>query len=304
LAAGGLMGLALIVLAALSPAGAEGVQADPVDLTPTASVYLPLVMQEEFRCPATSSNTYTTGIAYQADWDDPVRPAYNHADKNLEMRSWDPNTYHALKRELISYNVLDRDPRAPQFATMFRPHRVPELVGFYQVHHWNWAPSPIPGTQAGVITFPAVTALGLGMTQGEPLHVPESGYEISPGNAAEVLVLFADADSITFKFTREDSAATGYTLHVGNICTDPNLLALYDALDDPAGPRYVYKPLEERPYAYSMVEMAEGQAFGVARGDEIVLAIVDTGSFLDPRSCYDWWEYRPGYTGTCPWWLH
>ena len=31
------------------------------------------------------------------------------------------------------------------------------------------------------------------------------------------------------------------------------------------------------------------QAFGRARGDEIMVSIRDTGSFMDPRSRKDWW---------------
>ena len=47
----------------------------------------------------------------------------------------------------------------------------------------------------------------------------------------EVLVIFADEDSIALRYTREDSSASaGYTVHIDNICTDPNLLALYDRM--------------------------------------------------------------------------
>jgi hypothetical protein len=55
----------------------------------------------------------------------------------------------------------------------------------------------------------------------------------------EVIVLFADADTVALKYAREDSAgAQGYTLHIDRICTDPNLLALYNVLDNPSGPRW------------------------------------------------------------------
>jgi hypothetical protein len=43
-----------------------------------------------------------------------------------------------------------------------------------------------------------------------------------------------------------------------------------------------------------------GKPIGVARGNELVVAVVDTGTFMDPRSCNEWWQIRPGYTGTCP----
>ena len=43
-----------------------------------------------------------------------------------------------------------------------------------------------------------------------------------------------------------------------------------------------------------------GKTFGTARATEIVVAISDTGSFMDPRSCNEWWQVRPGYAGSCP----
>jgi hypothetical protein len=138
----------------------------------------------------------------------------------------------------------------------------------------------------------------MGTTPGEPLYVPASGYNI--GDGFEVIVLFADEDTITLHYTREDTAAIGYTIHVDRICTDPNLLMLYAALDDAGGARYVYTPPSARPYTYNLPTLAAGQSFGTARGNEIVVGIVDTGTFQDPRSCNEWWLERPGYTGTCP----
>jgi hypothetical protein len=134
-------------------------------------------------------------------------------------------------------------------------------------------------------------------TPGEALRVPTSGYDI--GGDMEVIVLYADEDTVALRYTREDSSGSaGYTVHVDNICTDPNLLALYSALDAPDGPRYVYKPPNQRPYAYNLPNLAAGQLIGTARDSEVVVAVVDTGGFQDPRSCNGWWQIRPGY-GTC-----
>jgi hypothetical protein len=113
------------------------------------------------------------------------------------------------------------------------------------------------------------------------------------------LLIFADEDTVALRYTREDSSgAAGYTVHLDRICTDPNLLQLYAALDDPAGPRYVYKPPEQRPYSYDLPILAAGQPIGTARDTAIRVAIVDTGVFQDPRSCNEWWQIRPGY-GLC-----
>ena len=96
-------------------------------------------------------------------------------------------------------------------------------------------------------------------------------------------------------YAREDTAARGYTVHVSNIHTDPNLLKLYRQLDDPNGPRYKFPNAQ-----YDLPTLSGGQPFGTARGAEVVVAMVDTGTFMDPRSCDEWWQIRHGYTGACP----
>ncbi len=262
--------------------------------------YLPLLVssQSAINCPTSSSQSYSQGTAFQFDLDNPVRPAWNHADKNLELRSYTPNNSPTLVRELVSYG--SNDPiQPPQFATMFNPAKVPALIGFYRVYSWHWEPSPDPGTRGEPNNTWPTTVLGLVTTPGEVIHVPTSGYDI--GGGMEVLVLFADEDSVMLKYTREDSVGSGgYAVHIDNICTDPQLLALYNALDNPNGPRYVYVPPQNRPYAYDLPQLPAGKPVGVARGNEVVIAIVDSGSFMDPRSCHEWWQIRPGYGGSCP----
>ena len=261
------------------------------------SLYLPLVYSAP-TCPTSSTQTYSQGPAFQFDLDNPVRPAWNHADKNIELRSYAANNDPNLPRELINYGS-DDPTQPPQLATMFNPNQVPPLIGFYRVHHWQWAASPDPGTRSGPITFPPVTAMGLATTPGEVIRVPSSGYSIGAG--MEVIVVFADEDSVTLRYAREDSATSaGYTVHIDNICTDANLLALYNSLDAPSGPRYVYVPPANRPYSYDLPQLPAGKRVGTARGSQVVVAIVDTGAFMDPRSCNDWWQIRPGYPGSCP----
>jgi hypothetical protein len=262
-------------------------------------VHLPLIVRNYgSACPTTSNNQYSGGTAYQREFDDPVRPAYDHADKNLELRGYTPNTDPDLKRELVDYGSGD-PTQPPQLATLFIPHRVPTLSTFYRVHNWVWAPTPDPGSRGDPITSPPVTALGMQTTPGETLYVPTSGYDM--GGGMKVLVLFADEDTVTLRYTRDDSSGFGgYTVHVDNICTDPNLLALYSSLDDPDGPRYVYVPPDNRPYAYDLPNLPAGQPIGTARSTIVVVAIVDTGVFQDTRSCNEWWQIRPDYAGTCP----
>ena len=73
------------------------------------------------------------------------------------------------------------------------------------------------------------------------------------------------------------------------------MLALYNQLNAANGPRYVYPNGQ-----YPLPVLPAGKPIGVARGNEVVVAVVDTGTFMDPRSCNEWWQIRPGYTGTCP----
>jgi hypothetical protein len=271
------------------------VAASPSDQSPAA--YLPLMVQPR-ACPQASTNQYTTGAAYQFDLDNPVRYAWNHADKNLSLRGYTANTDSGLQRELVDYDSDDSN-QPPQFATLFKPSRVPELIGFYQVGEWIWAPSPDPGYRSAPIVGPKVTALGLRAASGETIYVHSSGYDI--GGGMEVLLIYADENSVTLRYTREDSSGpAGYSVFIVNICTDPNLLALYRQTDDPNGPRYTYVPPGSRPYSYDLPNLPAGKALGMVKDGQIVIAISDTGRFWDPRSCNEWWQIRPGYTGSCP----
>ncbi len=275
--------------------GAGAVVAESAKVNPVS--YLPLVTQPP-GCPTTSSNHYSAGGAYQFDLDNPVRLAWNHADKNLELRGYTPNNDGGLQRELVDYGS-DDPTQPPQFATLFKPARVPSLIGFYRIGEWIWAPSPDPGYRNGSILGPKVTALGLKTKLGETINVPSSGYSI--GGGMEVLVLYADENSVTLRYTREDSSgAGGYSVFIDNICTDPNLLALYRGKDDPNGPRYKYVSPANRPYIYDLPNLPAGKPLGTASEDAMVIAISDTGRFWDPRSCNEWWQIRPGYTGSCP----
>ena len=256
----------------------------------TPRAYLPIVIAPD--CASSSANAYTSGIAYQYDTDDPVRPAYNHADKNIELRGNAVNNDSGLKRELVDYGFGD-PTQPPQLATLFDPYQVPPLAEFFQVHNWSWGTSPNPGTRSTPIDDPPVTAVSFTLPNGTLLHTPISGYDI--GGGAEAIVLFADKDTITLHYAREDTAATGYTVHLDQICTNPNLLALYNTLDDPDGARYDYPSA-----SYNLPTLAAGQVLGTTSSQDMVVVIADTGAFQDPRSCNEWWQIRPDYGGSCP----
>lgn len=259
------------------------------DLSPRA--YLPLAFSPT-GCPGISINTYSSGMVFQFDTDNPVRPAYNHADKNLDLRGYTLNSNTNLQRELVDYGS-DDPTQPPQLATLFIPNQVPPFAEFYQVGQWAWASSPEPGQRVEPITTPKVTALSFGLDSGTTLYAPSSGYDI--GGGMEVIVLYADENSLSLHYTREDSAARGYTIHIDQICTDPNLLSLYNSLDDANGPRYVFPS-----GGYNLPTLPAGQIFGVTGNNDMVIAIADTGTYQDPRSCNEWWQIRPGYNGSCP----
>ncbi|HLE28255.1 MAG TPA: hypothetical protein VI793_09065, partial [Anaerolineales bacterium] len=65
-------------------AGQPATSAAPLSVQGLAgtTVFLPLIVKPIVPTGA----TYIQGVAYQADNDNPVRPAGNHADKNLALR--------------------------------------------------------------------------------------------------------------------------------------------------------------------------------------------------------------------------
>jgi hypothetical protein len=280
--------LAALLLGGVAYPAAPGLAAAEAQ-APSLRLRLPLIMASSVAtgsgCPAASGNQYAAGPAMQWDQDSPVRPAAAHADKNLALRGYTP-----VNAGLGLVSLGSDDPnQPPQLATLFSPTRLPVFSSAYQIYTWNWAPSPTPGTRGGLDRNWPLTVLGMRTAAGEPLRLPASGYDIGAG--MEALVIFADADSVTFKYTREDSVGpNGYTLHVDNICTDPNLLALYNSLD--RGARYVYYGAADGTPDYNLPNLPAGQAIGTARGTEIRVGIVDSGAFMDPRSADEWWQIR------------
>jgi len=301
----GLFGLTLVLM--LAPLGAMRppvAEAQTVALVKgrvgaqvQSTIFLPLITKG---CTTTTGIAYASGTAYQQDGDNPVRPAWNHADKNLDLRGYNLDLIDTKGLVRVNPDPLETK-QPPQFATFFNPYRVPVFSNVYRVNDWTWgADSTTPGTRGTPVTSPPVTVVGFQTAPGEQLRVPISDYDI--GGGMEVIVLFADTNSITFKYTREDSTQpNGYTLHVDNICTDTNLLALYNQLDSPSGPRYQFHSTGFHTYSYNLPNLPAGQVFGTAFGTEIRVAIVDTGAFLEPRACTSggrhWWEVGGG---VCP----
>ncbi|MFO7662148.1 MAG: hypothetical protein R6X18_06090 [Chloroflexota bacterium] len=184
---------------------------------------------------------------------------------NLGYRGYEPVN---ASLTFVSYGPAT-DRSAPQFPAMFVDNRVPAFVKTYHRYRWD------VGCNCPVDTYspwPA-TVLGLRTRPAEVIAAPNSGYDIGGGN--EFLVLYAGETGITLHIGRDDDL-TGYTIHIDDVCVEPDLLALYRRLHS-AG-------RGELPV------LRGGQPFGRAVGDEIKIAVRDYGHFLDPRSRNDWWQ--------------
>lgn len=195
------------------------------------------------------------------------RPHRAHPDLRLPIRGW------VTVDEVRTLVDIDGplDPKAPRLVGLL-DGGVPEPVRFsstHRVYHWDW-----PAERRGpLILEEAVTLAGIPATTGQLLRVPASGYDI--GEGFEVLVLLAERDRLTLKYTREDDVVEGYTIHIEDACIDPRLVALFDAL--------LATGSRDRP------ALRAGQTFGRVQGAEVLVSIRDAGTFMDPRSRKDWW---------------
>ena len=161
------------------------------------------------------------------------------------------------------------DPGAPQLRWLFGDRREPAITGAYQVYDWDWGVN----ARTALIPDPEVTLLGVSTTPGEVISLPAGGSDMGEGRRA--LVLYASPERITLKYTRDDNVVEGYTVHIENVCVEPQLLTLYQQMND-AG-------------RSALPALRPGQSFGRATGSEIGIVVRDKGSFMDPRSRKDWW---------------
>lgn len=254
-------------------------------------LYLPAIV----RGCASVGGAYTQGLAIQYDGDNPVRLAAAHAGKNFDLRGYVQRN-SGFTPSLVDYGPGSEDPNgaAPQFATLFAPNRIQPSGRYFQMYDWNYGTPPDPGTRGSLLTNRPITAMGLATSAGETLHTPASPVRINAG--IQAMVIYADPNSVTIKYTREDSSAIGYTVWVDNICTDPGLLALYQSLDNST--RNTFWGVGSQNY--NLPYLTPGQAFGTANGSEIVVAVVDSGPFEDPRSCRGWWTNWVSFGASCP----
>jgi hypothetical protein len=267
--------LAALLLVALLATGA----ADAASLSRRA--YLPFVPRDtqptatptNTPSPTPEPNCPATGQRYDlipATGGAPNPPADVNPDLNLTIRGW--VTVNELKG-LVDYNG-GTDPAAPQLYSMFADDRTPGFTSTHRVYDWDWANN----RRGSILTLWPVTLLGMATTPGETLRAPRrNGSDIYQGTYY-ALVVYAEKYRISLHYARNDYIAPGYGLHVENICVDPNLLAAYQSAN--ASGRG------------SLPALRNNQPMGTAHSGEVLAAVRDTGTFMDPRSRKDWWMGR------------
>jgi hypothetical protein len=238
-------------------------------------IFLPFVMVNPPLCPQVSAANFEL-IPIEGNRTD--RPDFLHGDLNLAQRGYSETNADKTLKDFSG----STDPGALQLSGLFNPNGFPGISTVYRVNGWNWG-CGAQGCPTGPIANPLVTLMGLNAVPGQPIYIPDRGDTIYPGSY-KAMVLYAEETRITLGYTRQDSVANGYAVHLENICVDPNLLALYQAQIGPDG----YRKLNNG--AYRLPALRNDQALGTALGQEIGVAIRDRGSFLDPRSRKDWWR--------------
>jgi len=216
-----------------------------------------------------------TSLGVVEGYDPSKPPPENNPDYNLLLLGYDLVDEY---KGLVFY-AGDTDPLAPQFYTIFADMRTPVFLNTYRAHGWDWENNhPLPPPEPNPPNSWAVTVLGIEFEPGEIIYTPDSGYDIQYGYDA--MVLFANDREITITYTRNDHIRVGYTIYITGICVESSLLNLYQNLNSTG--------------RHDLPVVRGGQPLGVARGKEVDIAIRDTATFGDPRSCKDFWA------GRCP----
>ncbi|MCL4826224.1 MAG: hypothetical protein KJZ95_02585 [Caldilinea sp.] len=218
-------------------------------------------------CPISSSNQYVAIPVAGGGLDHP--PA-QHADLNLSLRGYE--AIDAARTLINKDGPVDGDP--PQLDGLFSDNRAPQFGQPYRVYDWDWG-CAAHGCRGGLLDAPQATLVVLHMYAGETVRIPRRSRQIY-GGGFKAMVLYAEPTRITLGYTREDSVANGYAVHIENLCVDPNLLALY--INSDANGRS------------SLPALREEEVLGVATLGDLLVAVRDRGAFLDPRSRLDWWQ--------------
>ena len=260
---GVLFGLLVVLAATASPLRAYG-ETVPDETIPGTRAFLPLISD------TVSAEPAPVYAAIPIAGPPVDRPAEINGDLNLALRSYITSTAPA---ELININgPTDGDP--PQLVGLFNTTRMPDFVAAYRVHDWDWACGP-DGCRGVPIDNPPATLLELAATAGEAVYIPTRNAEIY-GGGFRAMVLYAAPTRLTLTYTREDTPAVGYVVHLEDLAVEAALVTLYESLNA-AG-------------RGELPAIRHGERVGRVTGASLKVVIRDTGSFMDPRSRKDWWQ--------------
>lgn len=247
--------------------GGEEMAAAAIAVDAAAAVQSAEQAPDPAACPGSSDATFTTvpvaggGLSH---------PDSEHADLNLVLRGYSLTDVPAALFD--KDGPVDEDP--PQLAGIFADYRAPAFGPAYRVNDWDWNCGG-RGCRLGPLDHVAATLMTLAAAPGEALGTPHRKAQIY-GGGYKSLVLYAEPTRITLGYTREDSVANGYVVHLEDICVDPNLLALYRG-SNAAGRGF-------------LPALREDEVLGTAPNGAVLVAVRDRGVFFDPRSRLDWWQ--------------
>lgn len=237
-------------------------------------------------CPTTSTNSYESWQMDQNSASSSVA-AQAHPDKNINIRGYESAA--ATKQ------LYDRgepvDSKSPQLSTML--DQTPAILSTFKVYDWNWSAN----TKGSLLSKYDATMIGLSAAAGAAVRVPDAKFDLIAGTETSggytATILFADANSVTIKYTLQDDVVSHYTVHLDNICTDPNLLTLYNQLDA--------QKYQNSTVRYKLPIVKGKQIIGTAKGDDVRVTIRNSGEFIDPRLKNSFWRGITTLpTGTAP----
>ncbi len=170
------------------------------------------------------------------------------------------------------------DPNAPRIYSLF-PNGTQTNVSIsniYQVNDWNWDTKTrgAPMQSDGGVTNLGATMVGFNQPSGVPVLVPQANYDI--GDGYQAVLMYATKDSAVIKYTPSDFLGDDrgyYMIHLENFSVDPSILMAYDQARADG----------------KLVWLGAGQQLGLTAG-ELLVAMRDSGSFMDLRIIKDWWQ--------------
>lgn len=264
----------LITLAPASDSVGASNAANPFMMQPTATprVVDNVVAVAEILQAATVGCATTSGNAYALipmEAADTTHPDHQHGDLNLALRGYQPSM--ATKAYVSYAGAVDQG--APQLTALFADQRRPTITNSFQVRDWRWD-CDAHGCAGDWLTQYEATLMSVATTPGETLFLPKREAELYGGGYMAV-VLYAEESRLSIAYTRDGSVANGYAVHLENLCVDPNLLFQYRTGNADG--------------RWQLPGLHNGDPVGTANGD-LLIAIRDRGTFMDPRSTQDWWR--------------